>query len=190
MQPHATTYDFDNMQPHANPKSRHRQSHYATMYASRPTTSSCLLHRSMIHEGGEHICSIQSCHKDKHFEALQTLVAAKSLRAVARVLIAVALGRLILVGPAQHENFSIISTRVALPSVRHIVTSGHYVQHIPSFNQNGLECVIIAITSPSFLLLSLHALRFPKYQCLHLGSQRNSCKSQCLHVISNAYLKS
>ena len=62
----------NHMQQHANPKSRHRQSHYATMYPSRPTISSCLLHRSMIHEEGENICCIPFYHKDKLRGVLNT----------------------------------------------------------------------------------------------------------------------
>ena len=73
-------------------------------------------------------------------ETLQTRVAAISLRAVARVLMAVAFGRHILVGRAKDENSSIITTRVALPIVitQGFLTSGHHFQHAPSFKPTGL----------------------------------------------------
>ena len=77
-------------------------------------------------------------------ETFQTRVAAISLRAVARVLMAVAFGRHILVGPAKDENSSIVTTRERLPIVitRGIITSGHCFQNVPSFKPNGLECVM------------------------------------------------
>ena len=77
-------------------------------------------------------------------ETFHTPVAAIWLRAVARLLMAVAFGRHILVGPAKDSNSSLVTTREALPIIitRGILTSGLYFQHVPSFKPNGLECVV------------------------------------------------
>ena len=68
-------------------------------------------------------------------ETFQTRVAAISLRAVARVLMAVAFGRQILVGLAKDENSSLVATREALPIAitRGIITLGHDFQHYTLF---------------------------------------------------------